>query len=222
MTACINLVATRCKSGDHASLLRWYNDHVHLLMGFPGLLQATLFRQVSTPPSTAPEYACLYEFSSHADFLAFEHSDARERAHQVVETGWARTGIEITQRTQYLRLGARAAGNGRTADSASFVLQSLGLGPAEGGSAARWLTDSLHRALATHPDHHCAWYRAANATAAGGDALVVAQLPADSGMLALAPGWWQGETGPEALGAPPEPIFARWQAPYRRLLQWQR
>lgn len=222
MTPCINLVATRCKNGDHHSLLRWYNDHVHLLMGFPGLLQATLFRQSGTPPSTAPEYACVYEFASHADFLAFEHSDARERARQVVETGWARTGIEITQRTQYLRLGARAAGIGHAGDGASFVLQSLSLGPAEASAAARWLSDSLYQALAALGDNHCAWYRAADATASGGDALVVAQLPVDSGMLAFASAWWDGAAGPQAVGAPPEPVAAHWQAPYRRLLQWQR
>ncbi len=222
MAPCINLVSTRCKNGDHNSLLRWYNDHVHLLMGFSGLLQATLFRQTGTPPTTAPEYACVYEFASHADFLAFELSDARGRARRVVETGWARTGIEITQRTQYLRLGARAVGIGHAGDGASFVLQSLSLGPATASAAARWLSDSLYQALAALGDNHCAWYRAVDATASGGDALVMAQLQADSGMPALASAWWHGTAGPEVVDPPPEPVMAHWQAPYRRVQRWQR
>lgn len=222
MTACINLVATRCKNGDHAALLRWYNDHVHLLMGFPDLLQATLFRQSTNPPTAAPEYACIYEFARHSDFLAFEHSDARARARQVVETGWAREGIAITQRTQYLRLGTRSAGTGRAGEGASFILQCLGLGPGEEQGIARWLSDSVHRALAPLANNRIAWYRQVDATASGGDALIVAQVPADSGAQALAPPWWQGTAGPEAVGASPEPVVLRWQAPYRQVLQWRR
>ena len=222
MTACINLVGTRCKNGDHDSLLRWYSDHVHLLLGFPALSRATLYRQLGGSPTTAPEYVCLYEFPGHADFLAFEQSAARERARQVVETGWAREGIEITQRSQHLRLGARAAGTGLAGDGTSFVIQSMVLGPAEAHATARWLSDSLHRALDREPNHGCAWYRGVAAEGLEGDALVVAQLPAASLATVFAPGWWHGAPGPELLEATPQPVTQRWQAPYRRVLQWRR
>jgi hypothetical protein len=222
VTACINLVATRCKNGDHVALLRWYNDHVHLLMGFPGLLQATLYRQSANPPMAAPEYTCLYEFSSHSDFLAFEQSDARARARQVVETGWAREGIEITQRTQYLRLGARRAGDGSAEEGALFTLQCLGLGTGDAQDVARWLSDSVHRALAPFTHHQVAWYRQIDAGASGADALIVARVPDASGKKVLAPLWWQGAAGPEDVGAPPDPVVCRWTATYRQLLQWQR
>ena len=86
MKPMINLVATRSKDGDHAALLRWYNDHVNILMGFPALLRANLYRRAGAAPTSAPEYVCLYEFPSRADFLAFEESDARGQARQVMET----------------------------------------------------------------------------------------------------------------------------------------
>ena len=45
----VNLVATRFKNGDHAALLRWYHDHVHVLMQFDSLQQATLYLRAATP-----------------------------------------------------------------------------------------------------------------------------------------------------------------------------
>jgi ATP-dependent helicase/nuclease subunit A len=42
MPTLINLVATRCLDGDHAMMFRWYNDHVHLLMGCDALQEATV------------------------------------------------------------------------------------------------------------------------------------------------------------------------------------
>lgn len=59
MPTFVNLVATRCKNGDHAALLHWYHDHVHVLMQFDGLQRATLYRRADHPGSSntaaAPE-----------------------------------------------------------------------------------------------------------------------------------------------------------------------
>ena len=72
----VNLVATRCKTGDHAALFRWYNDHIHILMQFDGLQRAALFRRAAVAAAgdgaRAPEYLCLYDFASQADFMAFD------------------------------------------------------------------------------------------------------------------------------------------------------
>ena len=82
----INVVATRQKADTPAELLRWYNDHVNLLLRFDGLKTATLYCR-SGATQAAPEYLCLYRFASAAVFADFEASDAKERARQVTPSG---------------------------------------------------------------------------------------------------------------------------------------
>ena len=233
MNTFVNLVATRCKNGDHATLFRWYNDHVHILMGFDGLRRASLYRRAAEPTqgdtAAAPEYFCLYDFASQADFMAFEKSDAREQARQVLQGGWGKEGIEITQRTQFWRLGARMTPRAAIADQAEALwhLQSLRLGAGPAAGVARWLGDSLHRALGAAAIGKLAWHRAVDANETGGDAFVMAQI---GGALTsvpspLPPGWWrdQGDDGgPGAWGQAPATVAIAWQAPYRQLCVWGR
>jgi hypothetical protein len=233
MNTFVNLVATRCKNGDHATLFRWYNDHVHILMGFDGLQRAALYRraaEASAGDSTAaPEYFCVYDFASQADFMAFEAGDARAQARQILLGGWGKDGIEITQRTQFWRLGARTTSSEVAAGDGLWQVQSLRLGAGPAAGVARWLGDALHRALEGHAVGHLAWHRAVDANEAGGDALVMAQT---GGAQASAPtpsplpaGWWLGDVDNAGLGAwsdAPATIATTWQAPYRRLCVWGR
>ena len=238
MTTFVNLVATRCKNGNHATLFRWHNDHVHILMGFDGLRRASLYRQAVEPKAgnagAAPEYICLYDFARQPDFMAFEGSDARTQARQILLGGWGKEGIEITQRTQFWRLGTRMAyGTEGTVASAEhggdglWHVQSLRLGAGPAAGVARWLGDSLHRALDATTTGHLAWHRAVDAIDAGGDALVMAQTasvqaPASS---PLPPSWWQCEKDSADLGAwghAPATTSVAWEAPYRRLCVWGR
>ena len=217
MPVLINLVATRSTDGDHASLFRWYNDHVHLLMGCDALDAATLYRRQGPDAAAGPEYMALYEFASHAAFMVFETSDARARAQAVVRDGWARTGIEILQRTQYERLGAR--GGSAVADTDHQVAV-LDLGAGSRLEAARWLNDRMHT---TWPDPagERAWHRAWGATDAGGDALVLAQgADAQAAGPALR-SWQDGPSNPD-FGLRPASVQVRWQAAYRRLCRWAR
>ena len=231
MNTFVNMVATRCKNDDHATLFRWYNDHVHVLMGFDGLQRAALYRRAAEPPAgdtnAAPEYFCVYDFASQADFMAFEAGDARAQARQILLAGWGKDGIEITQRTQFWRLGARVTHNAVAAGDGLWHVQSLRLGAGAVAGVARWLGDSLHRALEAHKVGHLAWHRAADASDAGGDALVMAQT-ADTQARAqapLQPGWWRGAAdgaGGGAWGQAPTTADIAWQAPYRRLCVWGR
>ena len=59
MQGMINLVTTRQRTGEPAELLRWYNDHVNLLMGFEDLTGATLYCRTSADTAAVPEYVCL-------------------------------------------------------------------------------------------------------------------------------------------------------------------
>jgi hypothetical protein len=242
MPKLINLVATRSKNGDHTALHRWYNDHVHLLMGFEGLPQAVLYRRLDTSlthaTNSAPEYICLYEFPSPADFLAFETSDARVKARQILADGWGRDGIEMTQRTQYLRLGSRTAGSWAGTGQAEPTVhhfQSLALGAGPGlwplPEAARWLSDRVHNAMATGPEgtafSKAVWHRAADATGAGGDALVHIEQAADAppAFAAKNPPWWQpgsADANPAAFGQAPATVQIRWQGDYQCLTRWER
>jgi hypothetical protein len=235
MKTFVNLVATRCKTGNHAMLFRWYNDHVHILMQFEGLQRATLYRnaiETSAGDATAaPEYICLYDFASQADFMAFEVGDAREQARQILLGGWGKDGVEITQRKQFWRLGSRLA-HGAAAAAAGepeglWQIQSLRLGAGPAAGVARWLGDSLHRAPGASATGHLAWHRAADASDAGGDALVVTQTGSAHALapVPLQAGWWLGDAddaGHGAWGHAPATTAIAWEAPYRRLCVWGR
>ena len=235
MNTFVNLVATRCKNGDHAALFRWYHDHVHILMGCGGLQRAALYRRAAEPrPSDAqapPEYICLYDFASQADFMAFEVGDAREQARQILLAGWGKDGIEITQRTQLWRLGARTCHDAVVPASREagglWQVQWLRLGAGPTAGVARWLGDSLHRALDAAPTGHLAWHRAVDANDAGGDALVMAQTGSAQASTPspLLPNWWRGKAVDASLGAwgqAPATTAIAWEAPYRRLCVWGR
>ena len=223
MTTLINLVATRSRDGDHAAMFRWYSDHVHLLMGFAPLQRATLYRRDGTVPADdGPEYVCLYEFPSHGDFMAFEVSAARAQAQHVVQTGWARTGLEIVQRTQYLRLGQRrtcASGAGAVHHIGTLA---LGEGPLPG--VGRWMADRVHGTCGGPTFASAAWHRAWDATDAGGDAL----LMAESGAPDAAAGSpfqhdeWQGGALDNQVGHRPATVAVSWQGRYRQLCTWAR
>lgn len=227
----VNLVATRCKNGDHAALLRWYHDHVHVLMRFDGLQRATLYRRAATPALTvtaaAPAYFCLYDFASQADFMAFETSEAREQARQILLAGWGRDAIEITQRTQFWRLGTRTALKAATVGDGLWHVQSLHLGAGPAAGVARWLNDSLHRALDAAAAGHLAWHRAVDATDAGSDALVMVQThhaqPSEPSPLPFG-GWLHNlkDGGQTAWGHAPATTAIAWQSPYHRLYVWGR
>jgi hypothetical protein len=216
MPTLINLVATRCLDGDHAMMFRWYNDHVHLLMGCDALQEATLYRRSSPGQEGGPQYLCLYAFASHSDFMVFETSDARARAQAVVRAGWAGTGISILQRTQYRRLGRFSAQ--ATDGDYRFASLTLGAGPAQ--DTVRWLNDRVHAAWGPVPGER-SWLQAWGADDAGGEALVLGQ-GGDRHAVGQAIDAWPDEADDPALGSRPGSVALRWQADYSRLRRWER
>lgn len=111
MRRLINVVGTRAVRGEHEQLVRWYADHVHMLMAFDGLLGAALHRRVGDD-GAAPDYLCLYDFADRTAFDAYEQSDVHKNAAQDRAQGWGRDGLEITLRTQFERLYWCASGEG--------------------------------------------------------------------------------------------------------------
>jgi hypothetical protein len=105
----VNVVGTRAVRGEHDALVRWYADHVHMLMAFDGLLGAALHRRVGNDAG-APDCLCLYDFADRAAFEAYELSDVHQNAARDRAAGWGGDGIEITLRTQFERLYQRRAG----------------------------------------------------------------------------------------------------------------
>jgi hypothetical protein len=211
----INLVATRQKTGEPAELLRWYNDHVNLLMGFEDLTGATLYRCTSVDQTAAPEYLCLYDFPGHDAFAAFEASQAKERARQVTETGWGKLGIEIIQRTQYITGGKWAGSATRTAERL-FHIQCLDIQQKTSSPDAlkRWLADTLYLAATQARMGHYEWY------VSGEQVIVVASAAAasiDSNWHA----WWAAANA-DSLGQAPASVQVSWQAGYERMSRWYR
>ena len=214
MQALINMVATRQKAGKPAELLRWYNDHVNLLMGCEDLAGAILYRR-TLADTTAPEYVCLYDFPSPSAFAAFEASDAKERARQVMESGWGKQGIEIIQRTQYIT-GGKWTGQASSSESV-FHIQCLDMKVQthDASDLKRWLADSLYVAATRAGVSHYEWF-------ASGDQQQVIVLASASAELAPAwRAWWDTEST-EPLGQAPSSVSVKWQAGYARLSAWQR
>lgn len=223
MQTLINMVATRSKDGDHAALARWYNDHVGILMASPTLLRAALYRCVADIDTQAPEYLCLYEFSSHADFLAFETGDAREQAYRITQSGWGRDGIEITQRTQYLRLGLRTENDmAGPAPGELHHVQCMRLGAGPAPEVARWLADRVYGLKMAAAPRSVAWHRSVDADGAGAEALVLMKTrDTATAAQALPPAsWWQPGTQNSVMGQAPDSVAIRWHGVYRELCKW--
>lgn len=222
MKAMINLVATRQKAGTPIELLRWYNDHVNLLLRSGDLTDATLYRCVDRPGAdTAPDYLCLYRFASMAAFAAFEVSAAKELARQVIAAGWGQHGIEIIERSQYLVGGQWTGQAVPTADQASFHIQCLNIGDAP-IETQRWLADSLYLAANQAAVSHYQWYT----SVASGDQQQVIVLASKSCPATpdTWPTWWEAATTQsqgQPLGQSPGTITVRWQAGYERLCFWR-
>ena len=212
----INLVATRQKAGGPAELLRWYNDHVTLLMACKDLTGAALYR-CTTLDKAVPEYVCLYDFPSLAAFDAFEASKAKERARQVMTSGWGKQGIEVLQRSQFLTGGKRT---GPTSSPELGVhIQYLDVTPIPAQAAheaddfRRWMADSLYLAAARTGVNHYAWYPSA-------DEKQVIVLASTS--TTISPTWlsWWDVAASDSLGQAPSAITVRWQAGYQHLSAW--
>lgn len=235
MQPMINLVATRQKAGQPAELLRWYNDHVNLLMGFEDLTAATLYRCTSVDQTAAPEYVCLYDFPGHDAFAAFEASQAKERARQVTETGWGKLGIEIIQRTQYNTGGkwtGRKLASTPGSSGSSFYIQCLNMTPSaampprETDDLNRWMADSLYVAATQANVDRYEWYVSGGQNSAGQPDTAQVIVVASSGSASAKfdgswSAWWSKPANGQ-LGQAPQQIQVAWQAGYERVSAWQR
>jgi hypothetical protein len=234
----INLVCTRAKQGDHANLHRWYNDHVHILMGFAALEKATLYRRVegakNAAQASAPDYLCVYAFPNQADFMAFETSAARARARRILEGGWGLNGIEITGRTQYQRLGMRQNGSANSPSTSSPTqhhFQSVNVaGFEDDASLARCLSDRSFCAVAADVFSRAHWYSAAALKQADGGgksdanntAVREALLHFELDSARPAPLAWTADSSASDFGISPVEATPRWHGIYSILSQWSR
>ena len=166
--AYLNLVFTRSVDGDHASLQRWYNDHIGILWRCPTLLRATLYRRDAEVAHEA-DYICCYAFPDEAGFLHYEHGDAREAARLVIVNGWGKDGIAITARRQFRRVWSQSR---RSQPAPLQTVLALRLGAGPWPEVSRWLLDRLHGLLASSPATSAMLMRAPDASDAGGELLL--------------------------------------------------
>ena len=222
MQAMINLVATRQKSGSPAELLRWYNDHVNILMRFEDLQGATLYR-CTAPATNVPDYVCLYDFPSPSAFADFEASDAKELARQVIESGWGLQIIEILQRTQYIT-GGRWTGQAPSSKPI-FHMQCLDMAvPAhdETDDFKRWMADSLYVAAAQAGVGHYQWFTSGGPRQAVMQAIVLASVgPASATLGPTWHTWWDTASVP-TLAQAPDSVSVKWKAAYEQVSAWRR
>lgn len=203
-----NLVSTRSTDGDHVALQRWYSDHVGILWGCDSLLSATLLRRETSEGNEA-DYICCYGFPDEAGFLAYEHGPARQAAARVIQDGWGRDGITITERRPYQRVWQRRVDAGAALPPRHAVARfDIGAGPWD--EVSRWLVDQVHVLFTRHGLRAATLLRGATASDQGGELLLFLQAdgvlppwrewlnqtqePWGQAPASVAPGWfWQGQ-----------------------------
>ena len=224
-SAYLNLVFTRSVDGDHATMQRWYNDHIGILWRCPTLQRATLYRRDAEVAQEA-DYICCYTFPDEAGFLEYEHGEAREAARLVVVNGWASEGLTITQRRQFRRgwTQTRRAGEGEGKGDRVMTVLALRLGAGPWTDVSRWLLDRLHGLLAAGTVGSVTLMRAVDASDAGGDVLLWlgSQAP-----LANPHVWLDvelpGMPGPVGeVGHRPVSVERLWAWRGQRVSDWQR
>lgn len=210
-----NLVSTRSQDGDHAALQRWYSDHIGILWRCDALLAATLLRAESADGNEA-DYICCYGFPDEAGFLSYEHGPARQAAADVIQSGWGRTGIAITERRQYRRVWQRRAVPG-SAGSTRHTLASFELGAGAWDEVSRWLVDQLHVMFTARGLQAATALRGASADDQGGELLLV--LESDTEL----PPWREWLTqAPEPWGRAPAQVQPRWGWSGHAAQHWMR
>ncbi|ODS69984.1 MAG: hypothetical protein ABS43_24320 [Bordetella sp. SCN 67-23] len=225
MQTYIKLVGSITPGGDHAGFFRWYCDHVNMLLRYPALRRAVLYRRSSSPSGQAPEYLCLYEFPSEAEFLEFSDSRQRKDASVVRENGWGKQGARVVQRSEYVRHARRtlplAVGGKR---DAVHEIHCLRLGATAPLDAVRWVDACLQGAFeresvagmqVLRPDD------CENVQAAAGEWLVVLErsvAPA-AGEPPCSIDW--RPVGVDEMPAPAE-FQPRWTGLYHELCCWDR
>lgn len=210
-----NLVSTRSQDGDHVALQRWYNDHIAILWRCDSLQSATLLRRESSEGNEA-DYICCYGFPDEAGFLSYEHGPARAAAGQVIQTGWGREGIAITERRQYRRLWQRRTDPGTPLPARHGVARfDLGAGPSD--EISRWLADQLHVLFTDHGVLAATLMQAAAGGDAGGEVLLFLQT---QGELPPWRDWLAGR--PAAWGQAPASVTPRWFWQGRPAMHWVR
>jgi hypothetical protein len=69
----------------------------------PELQQALIYKCTESLSGNTPDYFCIYEFFSTADYSAFELGEHKAIATKITNAAIGRESIEIVQRTQYTR-----------------------------------------------------------------------------------------------------------------------
>lgn len=193
MECFVNVVGTRVVDGDHAAALRWYADHVHQLLAFPGLRAAALYRLADAGPAgDAPHMLCVYDFGTAEAFDAYGRSDVFEAAARDRMASWGRDGIAITSREPYWRLYRAVCGDGAAVR-----------GPWQVHAWTGPVSTAVERAIA------------ASALARGAAAHALLRGAARGAYLSF-------ECGAVAPAPVPEPLAPAWHGAYDGLCTWTR
>ncbi|MFC6282929.1 MULTISPECIES: hypothetical protein [Polaromonas] len=230
MQAYIKMVGSNSLDGDHATLFRWYCDHVNMLMHYPELMRANLFRRLSGEESAAPDYVCLYEFPTAGDFLDYSGSDVRKAASRVREDGWGDRGIKVVQRSEYMRHSCREFGQVRTEPAPGLPLvYELHCLQLEGNSCMdtlRWVDACVQGARERHLVNAAWLNRPENIDGkapASGEWLVMLEHPSAGKPAASAPALrWEAGGADDIQALAPRVRKMRWMANYEEICRWQR
>jgi hypothetical protein len=215
----INLVCTRLTQGEHAIAHRWYSDHVQLLLSAPELQQATLYRCTTALQGSAPDYACIYDFSSHEEFLRFEHGEPKAQARELTNAAPGRDRLEIVQREQYSRFLNKRWHRPELGIHKNALLLCLKVPQANALAVQRWIGDGLHQLHACAPlTKACAYMHVKQA-----DSMF---LHLETASQSIAPTWEMLQfllaQGASGFGQAPASWAVQWAAQMHAVTSWRR
>lgn len=225
----IKLVGSHNPDADPRNLLRWYSDHVNMLMRYALLQRATLYRRSQQTSGDAPDYICLYEFESREAFDDYSNSPQRKDASRVREEGWGLNNALAGQRSEYVRHSRRTFKQKRLAHAGALLIQDMHcftVGDERKLDTIRWVDACVQGAVEATDVTQALIHRPENVDGAevvAGEWLVAIERPVGAPGADL-----QSVHGGRAVGADdlqslaPASMHTRWKAMYEEVSCWDR
>lgn len=225
----IKLVASNNPSADPRNLLRWYSDHVNMLMRYSLLQRATLYRRTRQGQGDAPDYMCLYEFESREAFDDYSGSQQRKDASRIREEGWGMNNAVAGQRSEYVRHSRRTFKQQRLASAGSLLLQDMHcftVGDEPKLDTIRWVDACVQEAVEATNVTEALIHRPEDVDGAetvAGEWLVAIERPMSSPGADVSSAHRGRAVGADDLQAlAPTSAKTRWKAMYEEVSSWDR
>ena len=100
------LVGLECKPEEEEKFNRWYDEHIPLMLKYPGIRAATRYR-ITKANEKYPNYLAIYEFENQQALEEYDTSPEHFQARKHVTNSWGeKLPYERKWRVAYKVIGA--------------------------------------------------------------------------------------------------------------------